>query len=168
MLICMREINAHIWLGKSCCVIWMIQIMSSNIIILLDDKLIMRVWSIRALNRREILWLVLEPCKIECLWSQSSSLQLPISITPVATSSRENDGTGRTQQHSLRTGNELWTLDHILVLAWQKREEAKKSCKYQHPIQIHGCILGSLQLVDIYDRDQDTVFWNSFPSIYPR
>lgn len=166
MLICMREINAYIWLGKSCCVIWMIQknaqnhlikIMSSNIIIL-GDKLIMRVWSIRALNRWGILWLLLEPCKIECLWSQGSSLQLPISITPVTTS-RENDRTGKDQAFSTYG---QWIVDfgpHSCPR--QKREEARKVASitsnpnsWMHP---------RFTSARWYDRDQDTVFWNSFP-----
>lgn len=167
MLICMREINAYIWLGKSYCVIifeWfrrktqnhLIKIISSSIIILDDNnKLIMRVWSIGALNRWGILWSVLEPCRIECLWSQGSSLQLPISIThqcgDIVTRKRW-DRNWRTK-HSLRTGNELWTLDHILVLGKKERGARREKLQVSHPIQIHGCILGSLQLVDIYDRD---------------
>jgi len=61
-------------------------------------------------------------------------------------------------KHSLRTGNELWTLDHILVLG-KKERGGEEKLQVSHPIQIHGCILGSLQLVvDMHDRDQDTVF----------
>ena len=53
-------------------------------------------------------------------------MQLPISITPVATSSRETTMGQEGPKHSLRTGNELWTLDHILVLGKKKRERRRE------------------------------------------
>jgi len=79
------------------------------------------------------LWLVLEPCKIYRIleWSQGSSLQLPINITPVT--SRENDrtrvGPGILYVRELNCGLRTTSLS-----SWQKERGREKL----HPYHIQS------------------------------